>query len=168
MSAEKFYRNVRVVRKGSFEVRFPDSVIEESIAGPSPLSVDCRENGCQMFLVVFERGFGKSSGAILPGDYLRLISGGAALSEFRISARIGGISKTKWRECLAVLKTKNAKEVRISRLVKNELVRKALIIHHLGRAARVTLRPTACFAENGPDGLRVEVVGDVLDLQLTE
>lgn len=168
MGAEKFYRNTKLVSTSPAELGFPRTTIQLDLKEQSALTLRCFEEVCKVRLVVFEREYDPGDRAILPNGYVPFLRKGIILSDFRIVAHAGDISREELRSVFAEIRRGGLRRYKVERLVSDKRAAKVLIMHFLDIPLRLKLRPELGVAEIRGSGLTATIFTSVSELEFAE
>ena len=168
MGVEKFYRNTKLIDTSPAELGFPQTIIRLDLRGQSALMLHCSGEICKVRIVVFEREFDPGDRAILPNGYISFLREGVVLSDFRIVAHVGSVSRGELRNVFAEIRNGGLRRYKVERLVSDKRAARVLMMHFLDIPLRLRLRPELGIAEIRGSGLTVTVLASVSELDLAD
>ncbi len=164
MSAEKFYRNIAIKEVWPTKVVYPDTVVEARTGGQSDLFQRCNLKNCYFWVVASEKEFFPQEKILLPLSYLPW-GKKIPLSDFKLVAFVGKISKKDYRRVLSLVKANDMRLFRVEQIVKNPRVAKILEMYYLGIPLAVRVRPVDSGAYILHGWLHISIKGNLEGLE---
>lgn len=173
MSAEKFYRNVRVTGTNPVRISYPKTLVRVRVSEQRDLAQKCDKGGkgdCYFWLVAYEKEFEANDRVFLPSGYLPWAKARIPVTEFQLVAFVGKIPRDKYREILAEIKKPHPKSFRIRQVAKNLDVAKTLEMYYLGTPLKlgIRLRPSISAVAPRKGGLSIVITGKLESIETTD